>query len=112
VGDPGWLEFHDGDTRAPVFVGSNHNDQNPPPKQIEAGELYYQKNGVSVYVKQDGSATLIDKANSTVALDGAGNVTIGASLQIKLQAPVIVLDGSIWFEGKVYGAAGAGVLTL
>ena len=33
IGDPGWLEFHEADRRAAVFVGSNHNDNFPPPQR-------------------------------------------------------------------------------
>jgi type VI secretion system (T6SS) baseplate-like injector VgrG len=77
IGDPGWLEFHEGDDDAPVFVGSNHNDGFPPPQQIAAGELYCKnKWGASFYVKGDGSITATDKGGASIALDGSGNITL------------------------------------
>jgi phage baseplate assembly protein gpV len=92
IGDPGWLEFHDGDPRAAVFVGSNHNDLNPPPIAIQAGEAYYQnKFGFSLYVKADGSATATDKAGTTFELDGAGNATVTATTAVTVHAPTINL---------------------
>lgn len=112
IGDPGWLEFHDGDPRAPIFVGAAHNDRNPPPKQIEAGELYYQnKAGQWIYIKADGSITTADgagaslvakggvltatdKANSTVVLDGAGNIAAQSNGTINATAPNIALTAA------------------
>lgn len=79
IGDPGWIEFHEMDRRAAVFVASNHNDLNPPPAQIQAGEWRYQPkvgSGTFVYFKNDGSITLEDKAGSQVFLDGAGNIAL------------------------------------
>jgi phage baseplate assembly protein V len=113
VNDPGWVEFHEGEGDAGQFVGSAHNDLNPPPKEIQAGEAYYQnKSGSSLYFKKDGSVTAIDGNGSSFTMDGTGNVTQMAGQKITLEAPVIVLDGSIWFEGHVYGTAGAGSITI
>lgn len=92
VGDPGWLEFHEGDGDAPVFVGSSHNDLVPPPAQIEAGErLYKHKSGSSHYFKNDGSVALTDKNGSVIELDGTGNVTITAATAVTVHAPLINL---------------------
>ncbi len=90
IGDPGWLEFHEDDRRAAVFVGSNHNDVNPPPKQIAAGEWFYQnKSGSSLYFKSDGSVTATDKAGTIIQADGAGNATVTASAAVTVNAPEI-----------------------
>jgi phage baseplate assembly protein V len=113
IGDPGWLEFHEADRRAAVFVGSNHNDLNPPPKEIQAGEAYYQnKSGSSVYFKGDGSITATDKSGSSYAMDGTGNVAVTGETKITLDAPVIVLDGAIWVEGTLTGVNGAGSISI
>ena len=75
VGDPGWLEFHEADRRAAVFVGANHNDLATPPKSIQPGEFYYQhKSGSSLYFKADGSVTIKDKGSAVIELDGSGNI--------------------------------------
>ncbi|MBV9984497.1 phage baseplate assembly protein V [Bradyrhizobium sp.] len=95
IGDPGWLEFHEADRRAAVFVGSNHNDSFPPPQQIAAGEWFYKnKAGQSLYFKQDGSITATDKAGSTYQLDGTGNVAVTAKTQVTVTAPAINLGAS------------------
>lgn len=92
VGDPGWLEFHEADRRAAVFVGSNHNDLNQPPKQIQAGEFYYQnKAGSSIYFKADGSVTLTDKNGTVIQADGTGNATVTATVAVTVKAPAINL---------------------
>jgi hypothetical protein len=92
IGDPGWLEFHENDRRAAVFVGSNHNDLNPPAKQIEAGEFYYQnKSGSSTYYKADGSITSTDKAGTVIEADGTGNATVTATTAVTVNAPAINL---------------------
>lgn len=98
IGDPGWIEFHEDDRRAGVFVGSSHNNPNPPPVQIAAGEWRYQnKSGSWAYFKSDGSITLIDKGGSIIAMDGQGDVTITATN--------IVLNGTV----TLGGAKGSGV---
>lgn len=77
IGDPGWLEFHESDRRAAVFVGSNHNDSFPPPQEIAAGDWFYQnKSGSKLYFKADGSVTATDKDGSTIVLDGAGSIAL------------------------------------
>jgi hypothetical protein len=109
VGDPGWIDFHENDRRAAVFVGSNHNDLNPVPKQIHAGEWYYQnKVGQSLYFKADGSITatddegalvrllngtftVSDKSGTTVSGDGNGTAAVSASVEINVTAPAINL---------------------
>jgi phage baseplate assembly protein gpV len=95
IGDPGWLEFHEADRRAAVFVGSNHNDNFPVPQQIAAGEFYYtNKAGQSLYFKSDGSITATDKAGSVYELDGTGNVSLTATIGVTVKAPQINLgDG-------------------
>jgi phage baseplate assembly protein V len=115
IGDPGWIEFHENDRRAGVFVASNHNNNKPPPKVINAGELYYEPpagGGSSLYYKNDGSIATVDKAGSATLMDGAGNVSASAPTKITLQAPVIVLDGTVWFAGTSYGPNGAGQITI
>jgi hypothetical protein len=107
IGDPGWLEFHENDRRAAVFVGSNHNDLNPPAKQIRAGEFFYQnKAGQSLYFKVDGSITatddegalvqllngtftVSDKNGTTVSGDGTGTAAVKASVEINVTAPAV-----------------------
>lgn len=90
VGDPGWLEPHDDDGRAWVFVGSNHNDNFPPPIEIAAGEWYYKnKSGSSLYFKSDGSLTATDKGGASIAFDGAGNIAMTGKA-----GQTIVLDAS------------------
>jgi hypothetical protein len=97
IGDPGWLEFHEADRRAAVFVGSNHNDNFPVPQQIAAGEWFYKnKAGQSFYFKGDGSITATDsaggsvklangvvtstdKSGSTATLDGNGGIALTPS---------------------------------
>jgi hypothetical protein len=92
IGDPGWIEFHENDRRAGVFVASNHNNKSPPPKVINAGEFYYQNGaGSSVYFKQDGSVTLVDKAGTTIKGDGAGNASVLAGTAVTVIAPEINL---------------------
>lgn len=90
--DPGWLEFHEGDGDAPIFVGSSHNDLKPPPAQIEAGEFYYKSPfGQMFYVKADGSITSTDKAGTVIEADGAGNATVTATVAVTVNAPAINL---------------------
>jgi hypothetical protein len=109
IGDPGWLDFHEDDRRAAVFVGSNHNDSFPPSQRIAAGELFYKnKSGSTLFFKQDGSikatdsagasillnggaVTATDKANSTIVLDGAGNAAVTAQTTVSVSAPAIDL---------------------
>jgi hypothetical protein len=97
IGDPGWLDFHEDDRRAAVFVGSNHNDSFPPPQQISAGERLVKTSfGSSLYFKNDGSIkaidkngasillsagaiTATDKSGSTATLDGSGGITLTPS---------------------------------
>lgn len=75
IGDPGWLEFHEGDRRAAVFVGSSHNDIFPPPQQIAAGERLTRTTfGSSLYFKNDGSITATDKKGASIVLN-AGAIT-------------------------------------
>lgn len=104
INDHGWIEFHEMDRRAGVFVGAVHNDQFPPRKQIAAGELYYQSNfGVSIYAKTDGSITITDKAGSVVKFDGANNITVTAngSGKITLTAQEIDLVGNVVITGNL-----------
>lgn len=92
IGDPGWLDFHEDDRRAAVYVGSNHNDLFPPPVQIEAGErLTKHKSGSSIYQKNDGSVAVTDKHGSVIELDGAGNASVTAATAITVNAPAINL---------------------
>lgn len=109
VNDPGWLEFHEGDGDAPVFVGSSHNDLNAPPTQIQEGEFFYKNaKGQTFYFKNDGSTmltdgagasskmldgaiTLTDKANTTISTDGTGNASVKANIALTVQAPSISL---------------------
>jgi phage baseplate assembly protein gpV len=95
IGDPGWIEFHENDRRAGVFVASNHNNNVPPPQAIEAGEFFYKgKSGSSVYYKADGSITSTDKAGTIIASDGTGNATVTASMAVTVNAPAINLGSS------------------
>lgn len=90
VNDPGWVEFHEDDRRAGVFVGTAFNDNFPPPKSIAAGEAYYQnKSGASSYFKADGSITFTDKGGASIALDGSGNITLTGKA-----GQTIVMDAS------------------
>jgi hypothetical protein len=109
IGDPGWIDFHEDDRRAPVFVGSNHNDLNPPPQQIHSGErLYKHKSGSSIYFRADGSVTatddegafvqllngtftVSDKNGTTVSGDGNGIAAVTASVAINVTGPAINL---------------------
>ena len=105
IGDPGWLEFHEADLRAAVYVGSNHNDQNPPPAEIQAGEWRYQdKSGSSLYFKSDGSITATDKAGSTVVLKGDDTASITASGGLTINADVTV-NGAVTATGDVKGGS-------
>lgn len=107
VGDPGWLEFHEADRRAAVFVGSNHNDNFPPPKVIAAGEWYYQnKSGSSLYFKTDGSVTAKDNAGASIVLNG-GTITIAdkAGSALKFNG-----DGTLQITGTLTGAHGTSPL--
>lgn len=103
IGDPGWVEFHENDRRAGVFVGAASNEKFPP-VPIQAGEMLFKaKWGQSIYLKDDGSvtavdgaggslvlksgvATLVDAGGASVQLDGTGNLLItlapGKSMQI------------------------------
>jgi uncharacterized protein involved in type VI secretion and phage assembly len=108
IGDPGWIDFHEDDRRAPVFVGSNHNDLFPPAQQINAGErffrvfgsTFYQKNDGSVeisdsggatWVLRDGAITSTDKVGTIIATDGAGNANVTAMTAVTVNAPAINL---------------------
>jgi phage baseplate assembly protein gpV len=95
IGDPGWLDFHEDDRRAAVFVGSNHNDLFPPPQAINAGERFTKTSfGSSVYLKNDGSVTVTDKAGTVIECDGTGNATVTATTAVTVKAPAINLgDG-------------------
>lgn len=80
IGDPGWLEFHEDDFNAGVFVGSSFNDHFKP-VAIKAGEILLKhKSGALLYFKDDGSVTLTDKAGSTVLLDGTGTASVTADV--------------------------------
>jgi len=95
IGDPGWLEFHENDRRAAVFVGSNHNDLNPPSQPINAGERLTKTSfGSSIYFKNDGSVTVTDKAGTVIASDGQGNATVTATVAVTVNAPAINLGSS------------------
>lgn len=120
IGSPGWIEFHENDRRAGVFVAAVHNNTAPPPLQIEAGELFYQgEQGQTIYVKSDGSittsdgagasnkmqngiVTATDKAGSTAILDGTGSIDLTASNDLTLTAGTIQLIAS-----AITGGAGA-----
>jgi hypothetical protein len=109
IGDPGWLDFHEDDRRAAVFVGSTHNDQHPVPQQIHAGErLIKLKTGQSLYFKLDGSITatddegafvqllngtftVSDKNGTTVSGDGNGIAAVTASVEVNVTSPAINL---------------------
>lgn len=95
IGDPGWLDFHEDDRRAAVFVGSTHNDQHPVPQAINAGERLVKTSfGSSAYYKNDGSITFTDKAGTIIEADGTGNATVTATTAVTVKAPVINLgDG-------------------
>jgi phage baseplate assembly protein gpV len=136
IGDPGWIEFHENDRRAGVFVASNHNNNKPPPKQINAGEFYYQNaKGQWIYVKndgsitsadgagaslamQDGKLTATDKANSTLILNGdntasltaSGGLTINANVAVNgsVTATQDVKAGSISLQDHVHGGVQGG----
>jgi hypothetical protein len=92
IGDPGWLDFHEDDRRAAVFVGSNHNDLFPPPQAINAGERLIKTSfGSMFYFKNDGSITSTDKAGTVIASDGTGNATVTATTAVTVHAPAINL---------------------
>jgi phage baseplate assembly protein gpV len=95
IGDPGWLDFHEDDRRAAVFVGACHNDQHPVPQAINAGERLVKTSfGSSAYFKNDGSITFTDKAGTVIATDGTGNATVTATTAVTVKAPEINLgDG-------------------
>lgn len=94
IGDPGWIEFHEMDRRAAVFVGSNHNDLNPPPVQIQAGEWHYQNDfGALLYFKNDGSILARDKSGSLFKFDGIGNLTISVSGDITITSASLKHNG-------------------
>lgn len=110
VGDPGWIDFHEDDRRAPVFVGTNHNDLFPPSQAINAGERLHQVFGSTVYQKNDGSVkisdsggatwvlrdgavTSTDKAGTIIATDGEGNANVTAMTAVTVHAPAINLGG-------------------
>lgn len=104
IGDPGWLTFHENDPRAPVFEGTVSNALFPA-VPIQAGErLIKMKWGQSLYFKNDGSVTVLDgtgaslamkagqitatdKAGSTAVMDGAGNITLTATVALTVKAP-------------------------
>lgn len=91
VGDPGWLDFHEDDRRAAVFVGSNHNDSFPPPVQISAGERFSKAAGSTIYQKKDGSITVTDKHGTVIEADGTGNASVTAATAVTVHAPAINL---------------------
>jgi hypothetical protein len=92
IGDPGWLDPHENDRRAMVFVGSNHNDLNPVPQPINAGERLTKTSfGSSIYFKNDGSVTVADKAGTTIVIDGTGNATVTATTAVTVKAPTVNL---------------------
>lgn len=96
IGDPGWIEFHENDRRAGVFVASAHNNAKPPPLKISAGEFFYQQPGTnsSLYIKNDGSVTWTDKAGTIIQGDGQGNANVTASTAVTINAPAINLGPS------------------
>jgi hypothetical protein len=108
IGDPGWLDPHENDRRAMVFVGTNHNDLFPVPQQINPGERLTRVFGSTIYQKNDGSVeisdnegastilrqgsiTSTDKAGTVIASDGQGNATVTAPTAVTVKAPTINL---------------------
>lgn len=108
IGDPGWLEFHEDDRRAAVFVGSNHNDSFPPSQQIEAGEWFYKnKSGSTLYFKVDGSVTATDSQNATVQLkDGAITATDKDSASVAVSAGAITATDKSGSTCRLDGSGG------
>lgn len=92
IGDFGWVEFHENDRRAGVFMASVHNNNAPPPQAIEAGEFFYKNaKGQSIYFKNDGTVTLSDGAGSSSELNGQGNINVKANIAVNVSAPAINL---------------------
>jgi phage baseplate assembly protein gpV len=122
IGDPGWLEFHEADARAAVFVGSNHNDNFPPPQEIQSAEFFYKnKSGSSLYFKSDGSIKAIDSQGGSInlaegvitATDKVGSsLTLNGSNTATLKAALIVLDGAVQITGRTSGRGGSGAIEI
>jgi phage baseplate assembly protein gpV len=78
IGDTGWVEFHEDDFNAGIFVGGSFNDRFKP-AAIAAGEMLLKhKSGSSLYFKEDGTVTVTDQAGSKVVLDGQGTANVFA----------------------------------
>lgn len=114
IGDPGWLDFHEADRRAAVFSGSNHNDLNPPPVQIAAGEWRAQNKagGGFLYLKNDGSIIANDGAGGSITLKG-GIATIVAPNGVSVTAPTSTINGNLVINGSITaGGAGTGEMNI
>lgn len=98
INDHGWVEFHEDDREAAIFVAATFNDKFPP-FNIAAGEHYYKQpnTGATYYFKNDGSVTVTDKAGNSIVMNGTDTITV--------TAPNIVLNGSV----TLGGAKGSGV---
>lgn len=93
IDDFGWIEFHENDRRAGTFVAAVHNNNAPPPKQINAGEYYKEiKSGQSIYLKNDGSIAMVDAAGTSIVTDGKGSGVMTAKVEMTVNAPAINLS--------------------
>lgn len=115
VNDHGWLEFHEADRRAGVFVGGTFNDLFQP-VEVQAGEwLYKHKSGSSLYFKDDGSVVMTDKGGATATFDGTGTIVVapaaGKNLYLGGQAGArkVVRDGDSDTGGKTSIATSSNV---
>jgi hypothetical protein len=92
IGDPGWIEFHEFDREGGTFQQATFNDNFPPDKTVEAGELkYIHKSKTSIYFDKDGNITITGMNTS----DGKG----GGQDNSK-QTIVLKKDGSTSFTDK------------
>lgn len=101
INDHGWVEFHEDDREAGVFVSSMFND-NFLPVAVAPGEyLYKHSSGSSIYFKSDGTVTITDKGGSAIAFDGAGNITVTTSGGKVTINSDVTINGALTSTGNV-----------
>lgn len=86
-GDQVELTPQEGDVESLAITGVVHSEQDAPPV-VQSGEMIFKhKDGASIKFAADGSTTLTDKSGASIAMNGAGVLTV-ASTSIKFTGAV------------------------